>query len=337
MMRAGLKVSASLLLSIAILQAAASGQAGRRPGQGGGASAQRGVTLNVFAAREDGSGEAVTAKELALYEGGMEQTIQSFAPDADPARIVLLVDNSLGLRADVEKLAQATREFAYEIYEGDQVMVVGYDEKPEIVVGWTDDAAEIEKSLQLFRKRGEPRLFDALTAVLNDALRPLSASYNKRVIVLVADGLDRGSTARFRDVLAELQKQDITVYALRLPDRTGGALRRDRPKPNQVIQQLVEGTGGRILPVDEPREAAKSICDELRKNRYVLGYTPTGISLYDNRRLLLVGGDGVRVRTVGELLTEVEAHPPGESIDVSILRQGEVVDVPVTLGRSDAY
>ena len=297
-MRLTLKVSTILLTLAALAPRPAGGQAGRRPGQPGAAgSSSRSVTLNVFVEREDGSDDPVTSKDLALYDGGFEQTIQSLTPDKDPARIVLLVDNSMGLRADVEKLAQATREFAYEIYEGDQVMVVGYDEKPEIVVDWTDDAKEIEKNLTLFRKRGDPHLFDALRAVLDDALRPLSAGYNKRVIVLVGDGLDRGSSAQFREVLADLQKQDVTVYALQVPDRTGGALRRDRPKPNQVVRQLVEGTGGRILTADEPRQAAKSICDELRKNRYVLGYTPAAASLYDNRRLLIVPDDGIRVRT----------------------------------------
>jgi Ca-activated chloride channel family protein len=295
-MRATLKISLAVLIALGLWQSLASGQAGRRPGHtaaapGGGAAAERGTTINVFATRTDGRDDEITSREVALYDGGMEQKIQSFVPDPDPARIVLLVDNTLSLRADVEKLSQATREFAYEIYEGDQVMVVGYDETPEIVVDWTDDAQQIEKSLALYRKRGEPHLFDALATVLTEALRPLAASYQKRAIVLVADGLDRGSKTQFGDVLAELQKQDVTVYALQIPDRTGGALRRDRPKPNQVIKQLVEGTGGRILTVDDPREAAKSICDELRKNRYVLAYNPVGASIYDNRRLLLVPSD----------------------------------------------
>ena len=283
----------ALLLLVALL-GTAGGQAGRRPSTGGGG--ERGVLLNVSATREDGSDQLITAAEVALYDGGMQQNVQSFSPDPGPARIVLLVDNSLSLRADVAKLAQATREFAYEIYEGDQVMVIGYDEQAEIIADWTDDAKQIEAALPAFRKRGEPRLFDALRAVMDEALRPFSGGNRKRVIVLVADGLDRGSRTKFEAVLKDLQRQDITVYALQLPDRTGGALRRDKPKPNQVIQQLVEGTGGRILSVNEPREAAQSICDELRKHRYVLAYTPTSVSSYDNRRLLLVTERGISVR-----------------------------------------
>jgi VWFA-related protein len=295
-MRAHLKAFTAVLALGLALAALAAGQAGRRSGGEADISRERGMFLNVTAAREDGSEERVTPKEIALYDGGMEQTIQAFTPDPTPARIVILVDNSLGLRADVEKLQRATREFAYEIYEGDQVMVVGFDQQPEIISDWTDDAKKIEAALPLFRKRGEPRLFDALSAVVSDAFGPLVGRTRKRVVVLVADGLDRGSRTHFEKVYGDLLRQDITVYALQIPDRTGGALRRDRLKPAQAIQKLTEGTGGRVLSVNDSRDAAKAICDELRKNRYVLAYTPTSLPLFDARRLLVVPNEGIAVR-----------------------------------------
>ncbi len=282
---------------LAFTVATASAQVGKRSGSANNIAPARenSILLNVSAARES-SDAPIASKDLSLFDGGMEQVIQSLTPDPAPARIVLLVDNSLGLRSDVEKLQQATREFAYEIYQGDQVLVVGYDQQPEIISDWTDDAKKIEAALPTFRKRGEPYLFDALSAVMNDALAPYAGATHKRVIVLVADGLDRGSKSQFKNILAELQKQDVTVYALQIPDRTGGALRRDKPKPAQVIQQLVEGTGGRILSATEPREAAKTICDELRKNRYVLAYKPKSIPYYEQRRLLIIPDEGVSVR-----------------------------------------
>lgn len=296
-MRAHLKALTAVLIISLLLAALAAGQAGRRSGGGEtDLGKERGIFLNVTAAHEDGSDERVTAKEVSLYDGGQEQTIQAFTPDPSPARIVILVDNSLGLRADVEKLQKATREFAYEIYEGDQVMVVGFDQQPEIISDWTDDAKKIEATLPLFRKRGEPHLFDALSAVISDAFGPLVGRTRKRIIVLVADGLDRGSRTHFEKVYGDLLRQDITVYALQIPDRTGGALRRDQLKPAQAIQKLTDGTGGRVLSVNDSRDAAKSICDELRKNRYVLAYTPTSLPLYDARRLLVVANEGINVR-----------------------------------------
>ena len=49
-----------------------------------------------------------------------------------------------------------------------------------------------------------------------------------------------------------LQRLDITVYAVQAQDRTRGAIRRDVPKPKQVIDKLVEGTGGTIFSIEEP-------------------------------------------------------------------------------------
>ncbi len=250
--------------------------------------------MSLVAKKEDNSPGPITARQLAVFDNGSEQSIRNFSPDPSPARIVLLVDNSLTLRADVEKLEQAAREFAYEIFDGDQLLIVGYDEEAEIVADWTDDAKAIEASLKSFRKKGAPHLFDAVSAVVDQALRPLHGQ--KRVIVAISDGLDKGSKTPFEKVLAELQSLDIAVYTVQAPDRTRGAIRRDVPKPKQVIEKLVEGTGGLTFPIEEAAQAAKAICDELRKNRYVLSYVPSSVPYGESRNLLVVGNEGITVR-----------------------------------------
>ncbi len=266
-------------------------QAGRRPET----NSTGGVLVNVVAKRADNSSRQITSKQLSVYDNGVEQAIRNFTPDPAPARIVLLVDNSLTIRADVEKLEQAAREFAYEIYEGDKLLIVGYDEQAEIVADWTDDAKGIDTALKLFRKKGQPHLFDAVTAVIDEALRATPGQ--KRVIVVISDGLDRGSKTSFEKILSELQSLDITVYAVQAQDRTRGAIRRDVPKPKQVIDKLVEGTGGVIFSIDEPAVAAKTICDELKKNRYVLSYLPSNAPFGEARNLLIVGDEGITVRS----------------------------------------
>jgi VWFA-related protein len=266
-------------------------QAGRRTAT----STEGGVMVSVVAARTNNSASPITAKQLSIYDNGIEQSIRNFTPDPSPARIVLLVDNSLTIRADVEKLERAAREFAYEIFEGDKLLIVGYDEEAEIVSDWTDDAKSIESSLKLFRKKGQPHLFDAASAVMEQALR--STPGQKHVMVVISDGLDRGSKVSFEKTLSELQRLDITVYAVQAQDRTRGAIRRDVPKPKQVIDKLVEGTGGAIFSIEEPSVAAKAICDELRKNRYVISYLPSSAPFGEPRSLLVLGDEGIAVRS----------------------------------------
>src|ERR1700694_5902248 len=158
------KVTVRLLACLVALISCGSAlaQAGRRSN----ASTQGSVLLSVVAKRERNPGAAITGKQLSMFDNGVEQDIRNFSRDPSPARIVLLVDNSLTIRADVEKLEEAAREFAYEIYEGDKLLIVGYDEQAEIVADWTDDAKGIDTALKLFRKKGQPHLFDAVTAVI---------------------------------------------------------------------------------------------------------------------------------------------------------------------------
>ena len=253
-----------------------------------------GVLINVVAKRDDQSGTPISSKQLAVFDNGSQQDIKNLSRDPSPARLVLLVDNSLTIRADVEKLEEAAREFAYEIFDGDKLLIVGYDEQAEIVADWTDNAKAIETALKGFRKKGEPHLFDALSAVADQALRPLVGQ--KRVVVVISDGLDRGSKTTFEQILAELQLLDIAVYCVQAPDRTKGAIRRDVPKPKQVIEKLAEGTGGLIFPIDQPRDAANAICDELRRSRYVLSYNPSSRPFGESRHLLVLGDQGITVR-----------------------------------------
>jgi len=266
-------------------------QAGRRSHPTG----EGGLTINVVAYRENEAANPITSGDISLFDNGAEQQIKSFVPDRSAARIVLLVDNSLTIRADVEKLEAAALEFAYEIYDGDKLLIVGYDNDAGIVSDWTDDAKKIEAELKGFHKQGDPHLFDAISAVVEDALRPLTAQ--KRAIIVVSDGLDKGSKTKFNQALATLQQLDIAVYCVQAQDRTRGAIRRDVPKPRQVIDDLAEGTGGRIFPIDDPGSAAKAICDELRRNRYVLSYLPKSVVSSEPRRLLVVGEKGIVTRS----------------------------------------
>ena len=256
-----------------------------------------GTVMSVTAWRTDEKKDPIKVENLFLDENGIEQRIRNFSYDPSPSRIVVLVDNSQTLPTDVEKMKAATMEFAYEIFEGDQIFVLAYDEKAEIIQEWTDDAKKIEASLATFRKKGNPYLFDALNSVSNEVLLPLMPGTRKTAVVVIGDGLDRGSKKKFDTIISDLQNNNITVYFLQIPDRSGGAYRRDQPKAPAVITQLTEGTGGKAFPLDEAQAAAKFICEELRKNRYLLSYQPINTSTVDAKRVFLSADRGIGIRT----------------------------------------
>jgi Ca-activated chloride channel homolog len=302
----------SVLAAVSIISPELTAQSGRNTNSG-----RRNVAVHVIAQRSDdpnkakplltgGSGQneedqkTIPKSALELFDGGVLQRIEAFAPDPTPARIVVLMDNSSTLQADVKKLSAVPAAFAPEIYEGDKVMVIGYDLKPEVITDFTDDPKQLQSTLSLLRKTDTPHLFDSLNVIMEDVLRP-EVGFSKRVIVIAGDGLDRDSKIKFDEILAKLQNENITVYAIQVKDRTRGALRRDAPKPGDALQQLAEGTGGKVYPIDSDiKQVVKEICDELRNDRYQLTYSPEGINPINKRRLLISTSDAtLRLRYKG--------------------------------------
>lgn len=288
----GLRAVLLFILSVAVCPAVPAQSRHSSKGD----AATEGAVLSVVARRTDSRTEIIRPEDLNLYENGIEQRIKNFVFDPGPARIVILVDNSQTLPVSVEKMKEAVMNFVYEIYDGDQVFVGAYDETPEIIQEWTDDPKKLELSLGMLRKRGNPHLFDAIASTTRELLLPLMPGTRKTALVVIGDGLDRGSKTPYDTLLSDLQNYNITVYSLQIPDRTGGAYRRNQPKAKVIMNQLAEETGGLVFAFEDSQAAAKTICDELRKNRYLLSYVPANASSFDSRRLLLIAADGISLR-----------------------------------------
>ncbi len=90
-----------------------------------------------------------------------------------------------------------------------------------------------------------------------------------------------------------------------------------------LVMALVEGG---------PAERAGIMPAQVRVERLAPGFVRRSID--PDTADLIVAVEHKRVRTVEELLTEVEKHKPGETIRVTVVRDGKPVDVPVVLGRS---
>jgi len=95
-----------ILLIMSLLLSTLWAQAGRQTHP----TSEASTMVNVAAARTSGTAP-ITAKDISFFDNGVEQSIRSFAPDLSAAKIVLLVDNSLTIRAEVEKLEKAAKEF----------------------------------------------------------------------------------------------------------------------------------------------------------------------------------------------------------------------------------
>lgn len=271
----------SIVLLFALSGLLSAGQSGKGTGSG-----RRGETLNVIVHAPEGA--KISKDDIDLYDSGISQEVESFSKVDAGSRIVLMIDDSSNLRAESEVLQKTIAAVINELYEDDQMMIVAYNEEADILVEMTPDSKAMQGAAAKLRRKGFPFLFDGLIAVADALVRQAKTGVEKRAIILISDGYDSESKTKFDDALRALQEENILVYALKVPDRTRGALLKDKPKPPIALERLTAGTGGKIFPIDKSDEAAKTIADDLRKNWYRLTYSPTGVNPINTRHLLLM-------------------------------------------------
>jgi VWFA-related protein len=247
------------------------------------------ITLNVIARAPEG--KVITREDFDLYDDGIPQEIETFSRMDAGSRIVLMVDSSANLRAEPAALQKAMLDLINELYEDDQMMVVGYNESAEIIEDMTGDLDKLQVTASKIIRKGFPNLYDALIAVSDSLAHQAKTGIEKRAIILISDGYDSESKTKFDEALRALQDENIVLYAIKTTDRTRGALQRDKPKPPAALEKLTVGTGGAIFAFDKVSEAAKVISDDLRKNWYRLTYIPSGINAINTRRILLITHD----------------------------------------------
>ncbi len=270
-----------LIGSLGLLPLSSLGQSGKS-----GVSGRRTETLNVIVHAPEG--KAISKEDFELYDQGIPQEVDTFYKVDAGSRIVLMVDNSESLRVENEVLQKCVASLINELYEDDQMMVIGYNEEANIIEDMTGELKKLQASVATIKRKGFPNLFDALIAVADALEHQAKTGVEKRAIILVSDGYDSESKTKFDEALKTLQEANIVLYVLKVADRTRGALLRDKPKPPMVLEKLTGGTGGTIFPIDKNEDASKVIADDLRKNWYRLTYSPVGVNTLNERRLLVM-------------------------------------------------
>ncbi len=101
-----------------------------------------------------------------------------------------------------------------------------------------------------------------------------------------------------------------------------------------IAKVYATGEGLLVMAIVEGGPAARAGVQPVRMKveRIAPGFVRR--SLDPESADLIVAVDHVRVRTVEELLTEIEKHRPGETVRVTVVRDGQPVDIVVELGQS---
>lgn len=185
-------------------------------------------------------------------------------PENTPVSIGLVIDNSGSYRTIFERVITSASSVINGLKDGDKAFVVTFVDTPKIMLRQelTDDKAELLDAVEnMFIEGGKTALIDAVlfaSKYFDEHAKPLAES--ARILVVITDGDERGSSASIDEAVRSLKGSGIRVLVLGLYDE------KIYPK---VIDRLVKETDGAKFVPKIPREtpaAVTSLITAIRSN-----------------------------------------------------------------------
>ena len=218
-----------------------------------------------------GFAAGLTKDNFKITEDGKVQTITQFA-DADiPVTIGLAIDESGSMRPKRPEVITAALAFIQASNPQDELFVLNFNERvrrglPDTIM-FSDNIKQLRAALSSGIPEGRTALYDAIM----EGLKQLDMGRkDKKTLIVVSDGGDNISKAKFKDVVKQVEESVATVYTI-------GVFDQDDPDRNPgVLKRLAEISGGQaffptklegIVPI------CKGIAKEIR-TRYTIGYIP---------------------------------------------------------------
>jgi Ca-activated chloride channel homolog len=208
------------LIAFALAAVAAAGASARQqePSQDGQAFRFRSSVelINVNATVTDASGRFVTGlrrDDFRVYQDNELQTITHFDNERVPVSLGILLDTSGSMHG--ERMAAARRalhRFLYELLgRDDEVFLMKFDTRPQLVQGWTKDRGLVADALARIRPAGGTALYDGVAAAIPMVQQGM---YRKKALVIVSDGNDTTSGLDLRSLQPLVRQSEVLIYAV---------------------------------------------------------------------------------------------------------------------------
>src|SRR5579863_3216781 len=282
----------------------------------------------------------LTVDDFVLTDEGQPQRIDYFSHDTNlPLTLGLLVDTSMSQRDVLPEERTASQRFLDQMLtdpkdtdkdtkEKDQAFVIHFDHEVELLEDLTSDKQKLHDALehvgspqfaspsssspnddsQSHHSGGGTTLYDAIYLVSNELM---SKQPGRKAVIVLTDGVDRGSKETLNSAIEAAQRANTAVYAIYFkgeepnngypgmggghrhggigggwpggggggyPGGSGGGQRpqsQARVDGKKILQQLCSETGGSMFEAKKQKvdDVYTAIAEELR-SQYILAFTP---------------------------------------------------------------
>ena len=290
--------------------------------------------VNLFATVRDKDGHLVnnlSKDDFTLQEDGRPQMIRYFSRETDlPLTLGLLVDTSRSQRNVIDAERSASYTFFEHVLreDKDQAFVLHFDHQVELLQDLTPSRQKLNKALHALevdeddsrqqssggnpgggypggsgrggrgagsRHGGGTLLYDAIYLASGDDL--MKKQKGRKALLVLTDGVDRGSKVSISEAIEAAQRSDTLVYSIYFASNEGfpgfgrgmghgGGMGRgggtgrgrypqeERPDGKKVLRRISKETGGTFFEVSKKQtiDNIYSHIEEELRNQYSLGY-----------------------------------------------------------------
>jgi Ca-activated chloride channel homolog len=207
-----------------------------------------------------------------LFDNNAPQTIKSFATEDAPLSIGIVFDLSGSMQSKFVRARKALSEFLHTCNPQDEFFVIGFNDRPAVLVDYTSDVEDVEARMVMLRPENRTALIDAMYLGVSK-LR--DAKYTRKALLVVSDGGDNRSRYTQGELTRAVRESEVQIYSVGIFDAYAPTV--EEQNGPQLLHDLSDVTGGRLFVVRDVQDLsdiAQRISEELR-NEYVIGYTPT--------------------------------------------------------------
>jgi VWFA-related protein len=231
-------------------------------------------------------------EDFELTEDNVPQQIRYFSRETDtPLTLGMMIDTSPSQQRVLGVEQEEAETFLRQVLRPkDLAFVLHFDFEVELLRDFTSNLSLLARAIDETVIRSAPsgplpspfptpsvggtHLYDAVYLAARELMKN---EVGRKVLILLSDGEDQGSTVKLNAALEAAHKTDVIIYSVAVIDRAfyWGQVRGF--SGDSVLTKFSEETGGRVIEVKRASEtgaAFQEIADELR-TQYLLGYTPS--------------------------------------------------------------
>jgi VWFA-related protein len=223
--------------------------------------------VDVSVTRGDSAVAGLRPDDFVVTDDGIRQRIDTVTVARVPLSVTLVLDTSESVAGQrLESLISASEQVVHELRTSDYVSLITFASVVARPVALTTNFEVVRSALHAITAAGDTTLRDAVFLGLQTS--PPAAT--RSLLLVFTDGDDTSSWLSTDEALESVRHANIVIHAVTVGP---GSLQ-------PFLKQVTHEAGGRIWSASSNRDLQKLFSRAVRdmRDRYVLSYTPKGVS-----------------------------------------------------------